>query len=95
MKFTFITVDISDISDVRKGWKTDTFNKIGAVQDKKSKAPDSLKMTVDERSCFSIVYNDGIRKDKTLDLVAPNPEIADKWVSFDSCIFKLLKTAVQ
>ncbi len=74
-------VDIAEISEVRKGWKTDIFNKIGAIQDKKAKSPTSDRPTVDEKACFSIIYNNGKQKGQTLDLVAPTPEIADKWVS--------------
>ncbi|KAJ4448618.1 hypothetical protein ANN_00008 [Periplaneta americana] len=68
---------VDDIVDVRKGWKTDIFNKIErAVQKKRTKAS-GRKAMIDEASCFSVIHG---RSKQTLDLVAPNPEVADLWV---------------
>ena len=50
-----ISVDISDIHDVRKGWKTDIFNRIASKVEKRVvKMPNSPPL-VDERNCFSII----------------------------------------
>ena len=63
--------------DVRKGWKTDTFNKIErTVNKKKSKAP-GRKSLVDEEACFSVIHG---RSKQSLDLVAPSADVADLWV---------------
>ena len=71
----FILVYIRDITDVRKGWKTDTFNNIAAKLDKKY--PDLvLKMYMKEERCFSIIRND----EKSLDLLAPNEDSRDLFV---------------
>jgi phosphatidylinositol phospholipase C delta len=71
---TEIVVD--DIVDVRKGWKTDTFNKIERRVSKNVRSPDQ-KSTLDESMCFSVVHG---RSRQSLDLVAPNAELADLWV---------------
>jgi len=64
---------------VRRGWKTDIFNKIEARQERNiTKARNNRRREVNEGCCFSIIY--GERKDKTLDLVAPSQEIAEQWV---------------
>jgi len=69
-------IDIKDISDVRKGWKTDTFNKLATkVQKSVAKHPQKRPL-VEEMSCFSIIYG---HPQKTLDLVAPNEDLRDKW----------------
>jgi hypothetical protein len=62
--------------DVRKGWKTDTFNKIGRAVKEMNKSP-GRKRAIDEASCFSVVHG---RSKQSLDLVAPNAEVADLWV---------------
>ncbi|KAJ9575167.1 hypothetical protein L9F63_025880, partial [Diploptera punctata] len=68
---------VDDIVDIRKGWKTDTFNKIErTVNKKKSKSP-GRKPIVDEAACFSVIYG---RSKQSLDLVAPSAEVADLWV---------------
>ena len=72
----FFAVVVDDIVDVRKGWKTDTFNKIGRRVDKKDRSG-GLKPTLDEAVCFSVVHG---RNKQSLDLVAPNAEVADLWV---------------
>ena len=73
----FFAVVVDDIVDVRKGWKTDTFNKIERrVSNNDGKSP-GQKPTLDEALCFSLVYG---RNRQSLDLVAPNAEVADLWV---------------
>lgn len=72
---TEIVVD--DIVDVRKGWKTDTFNKIGRRVSKKRISSPGQKPELDESLCFSVVHG---RSKQSLDLVAPNAEVADLWV---------------
>lgn len=63
--------------EVRKGWKTDTFNKIErTVRKKNMKSPDR-KHVIDEAACFSVIHG---RSKQSLDLVAPNAEVADLWV---------------
>ncbi|GFG35396.1 hypothetical protein Cfor_10126 [Coptotermes formosanus] len=72
---TEIVVD--DIVDVRKGWKTDTFNKIERRVSKKRIGAPGQKPTLDESVCFSVVHG---RSKHSLDLVAPNAEVANLWV---------------
>ncbi|KAK7871352.1 hypothetical protein R5R35_006064 [Gryllus longicercus] len=72
-----LRIVVDDIIDVRKGWKTDTFNKIEKkVERRRLKFP-SQPSPVDERCCFSIIYSSN---KQSLDLVAPEPKIADMWV---------------
>ncbi|XP_013407769.1 1-phosphatidylinositol 4,5-bisphosphate phosphodiesterase delta-1 isoform X2 [Lingula anatina] len=59
-----IVVDISDITDIREGWETETFKQ-------------KKKKNVQQTCCFSLVFGP---KDKTLDLVADTEELRDKWV---------------
>jgi hypothetical protein len=74
---TSFAVVIDDIVDVRKGWKTDTFNKIEQTVKKKSIKSPGRKYMIDEATCFSVVHG---RSKQSLDLVAPNAEVADLWV---------------
>jgi hypothetical protein len=74
--FVFAVV-VDDIVDVRKGWKTDTFNKIERTVSKKQGRSPGRKPAVDEARCFSIVHG---RNKQSLDLVAPTAELADVWV---------------
>jgi hypothetical protein len=73
----FFTVVVDDIVDVRKGWKTDTFNKIERRVSKKRIGAPGQKPTLDESVCFSVVHG---RSKHSLDLVAPNAEVANLWV---------------
>lgn len=73
----FFTVVVDDIVDVRKGWKTDTFNKIERTVSKKRIRSPGQKSTLDEAACFSVIHG---RSKQSLDLVAPNAEVADLWV---------------
>ena len=51
-------MDISDIHDVRKGWKTDIFNRIASKVEKRVvKMPNSPPL-VDEKNCFSIIIGE-------------------------------------
>lgn len=68
---------VDDIVEVREGWKTDTFNKIERTVSKKHKKSPGRKPTIDEAVCFSVVHG---RNKQSLDLVAPNAEVADIWV---------------
>ena len=70
--------------DVRKGWKTDVFNAVGAREEKKRAKKPNYKPEVDEKACFSIIYGP---RQETMDLVAPSEEIADKWVGNSDFFF--------
>ncbi|XP_052126651.1 1-phosphatidylinositol 4,5-bisphosphate phosphodiesterase zeta-1 [Frankliniella occidentalis] len=85
-------IEVSEILDVRRGWKTDTFNKfgnkvVGEQRRLKSKVMKRLgsdgeaeepgKPLVDEACCFSVVYGDSRG---SLDLVASSPQMAAVWV---------------
>ncbi|CAG0914868.1 unnamed protein product [Notodromas monacha] len=59
---------LASISEIRKGWKTDVFNKLISEQ----RVPED-----DERRCFSIMYKNNA---KSLDLMATNEQIRDAWV---------------
>jgi hypothetical protein len=89
---TFFTVVVDDIVDVRKGWKTDTFNKIERTVNKKHKSSPGRKPAVDEALCFSVVH--GSNK-QSLDLVAPNAELADVWVRGLSHLVTVLRGLQQ
>jgi hypothetical protein len=78
--------------DVRKGWKTDTFNKIERTVNKKHQRSPGRKPAVDEARCFSIVHG---RNKQTLDLVAPNAELADVWVRGLSHLVTVLRGLQQ
>ena len=73
----FFAVVVDDIVDVLKGWKTDTFNKIGRRVSKKRISSPGQKPELDESLCCSVVHG---RSKQSLDLVAPNAEVADLWV---------------
>lgn len=70
-------VDIFDVEEVRKGWKTDVFNDVESkFRRRKSYLPfGSLNMNED--TCFSIVISP---KNDTLDLVACNANDCELWV---------------
>jgi inactive phospholipase C-like protein 2 len=72
----FFVVVVDNIVDVRKGWKTDTFNRIERRVSNRRRSS-SQKPTLDEAVCFSVVHG---RSKQSLDLVAPNAEVADLWV---------------
>jgi hypothetical protein len=59
---------LATINEIRKGWRTDTFNKVIADESMKSD---------DEGRCFSIIYKNNA---KSLDLMAQSEEIRDAWV---------------
>lgn len=71
-------IEIKDISDVRKGWKTDTFNKLGTRVQKQTVRHPEKRPLVEERCCFSIIYG---HPQKTLDLVTANETLRDSWVN--------------
>ncbi|XP_029839472.2 1-phosphatidylinositol 4,5-bisphosphate phosphodiesterase eta-2 isoform X1 [Ixodes scapularis] len=70
-------LDIFDVEEVRKGWKTDVFNDVESkFRRRKSYLPfGSLNMNED--TCFSIVISP---KNDTLDLVACNANDCELWV---------------
>jgi hypothetical protein len=70
-------VVIDDIVDVRKGWKTDTFNKMEQTVKRKSIKSPGRKHIINEATCFSVVHG---QNKQSLDLVAPNVEVAELWV---------------
>nr|CAD7397788.1 unnamed protein product [Timema cristinae] len=79
-------IEIEDIVDVRKGWKTDTFNKMARkVEKQRQKTSEKI---VDESACFSVIYG---RTKQTVDLVAPNAVLADQWVRGLNHIITVLK----
>lgn len=77
--FFNLLVDLSEIKEVRRGWQTDIFNKVEASEAKRKNKKQDYKSAVDEKACFSIIY--GPRND-TWDLIAPNVDLAEKWVCF-------------
>ncbi|XP_046406042.1 1-phosphatidylinositol 4,5-bisphosphate phosphodiesterase delta-4-like isoform X2 [Ischnura elegans] len=92
-------IDLIDIIEVRKGWKTDTFNKIESKIEKyrrRSEESDnalarkkSKKFSfMDEGVCFSIVHGNDR---KSLDLAAESKEIAEVWVITLQHIVTVLK----
>ncbi|CAL8139538.1 unnamed protein product [Orchesella dallaii] len=70
-------IDLSEIKEIRRGWQTDTFNKVEQFELKRRAKKADGKSSVDEKACFSIIY--GPRND-TWDLIAPTIETAEKWV---------------
>ncbi|XP_066996511.2 1-phosphatidylinositol 4,5-bisphosphate phosphodiesterase delta-4 isoform X2 [Anabrus simplex] len=83
---------VDDIVDVRKGWKTDIFNKIERrVEKRRIKFP-TRPPAVIEDCCFSVIY--GMKK-QSLDLVAPNPKMADMWVHGLRHLVTVLKSLQQ
>lgn len=71
-----ISIDITDIHEVRQGWKTDTFNHVGSYINKQAlKSPGSESLTK-EKCCFSIIHGPN---HKTLDLVAGSEDISNAW----------------
>ncbi|XP_071450500.1 1-phosphatidylinositol 4,5-bisphosphate phosphodiesterase delta-4-like [Hetaerina americana] len=92
-------IELIDIIEVRRGWKTDTFNKIETKIEKykrrsqeRDKILDRKKSKkfefIDEAACFSIVY--GVDR-KSLDLAAGSKEIAEVWVLTLQHIITVLK----
>ncbi|PSN53110.1 1-phosphatidylinositol 4, partial [Blattella germanica] len=71
------SIVVDDIVDIRKGWKTDTFNKIERRINKRTNKSSGKKPLVEEATCFSIIHG---RNKQSLDLVAPNADVADLWV---------------
>ncbi|RWS13143.1 1-phosphatidylinositol 4:5-bisphosphate phosphodiesterase delta-4-like isoform X2 [Dinothrombium tinctorium] len=66
--------DLSLLEEVRKGWKTDIFNKIDSKR-KKSRKLKQMAHLVEDNS-FSLVFENR----KTVDLIAPNREICNLWI---------------
>lgn len=81
-------VDILDIKDARLGWKTDVFNLAGRLAEKKRAKDPQRPPMLREDCCFSIIHG---RENKSLDLVASDPETAATWVRG----FKSLMTVVH
>lgn len=66
-------ITFRNIHDVRRGWRTDSFNKFAAQIRRKPRSSPNLQ----EENCLSIIY--GPRKN-SLDLVCPDPKVCDVWV---------------
>ncbi|XP_050703506.1 1-phosphatidylinositol 4,5-bisphosphate phosphodiesterase delta-4-like isoform X2 [Eriocheir sinensis] len=85
-------VPLLDITEVRSGWKTDTFNKVSSHQEKVkekmaaggassprvSPTPGPEDDLLEEDRCFSVIYAGG---KEVLDLVAETMEDRDAWVT--------------
>ncbi|XP_064476750.1 1-phosphatidylinositol 4,5-bisphosphate phosphodiesterase eta-2-like isoform X2 [Ornithodoros turicata] len=70
-------IDLFDVEEVRKGWKTDVFNVVeGKFRRRKTYLPFS-SLNVSEDTCFSLIL---APKQNTLDLVAHTPNECDLWV---------------
>ncbi|CAG0904057.1 unnamed protein product, partial [Cyprideis torosa] len=67
-------VDLTDVQEVREGWRTDVFNKLERL----SRVEGSKKERLSEGSCFSLIIG---RDGHTLDLVAGNQKLRDTWVT--------------
>lgn len=74
-----ISVDLSEIKEIRQGWQTDTFQ---AAQRKSG--PEKLE----ENRCFSLVLG---AKHETLDLVAESPEQREQWLKVLTSLTKRQK----
>ncbi|CAN8004371.1 unnamed protein product, partial [Ixodes hexagonus] len=70
-------LDIFDVEEVRKGWKTDVFNEVQRkFRHRKRYLPFNI-LKMNEDSCFSLVISP---KNDTLDLVACNAIECELWV---------------
>uniref|UniRef100_A0A646QFE3 Phosphoinositide phospholipase C n=1 Tax=Hemiscolopendra marginata TaxID=943146 RepID=A0A646QFE3_9MYRI len=70
-------IEIREILDVRKGWKTDRFNKIALrLSHNKDKKPKIARLA-EESFCFSIIYGP---EHKALDLVCSDENVCNAWV---------------
>ncbi|CAG0889393.1 unnamed protein product [Darwinula stevensoni] len=67
-------VDIHDMQEVRRGWKTDSFNKVAARMQRGVRVPHPIE----EKTCFSVIHG---KQGKSLDVVAPSDRIRDQWVT--------------
>ncbi|KAK4328303.1 hypothetical protein Pmani_001287 [Petrolisthes manimaculis] len=73
-------VPLLEVTEVREGWRTDTFNKVSSHSEKlKEKAPAGEEPLLEENRCFSVIHGAGGRE--VLDLVASSEEERDAWVS--------------
>ncbi|XP_071545060.1 1-phosphatidylinositol 4,5-bisphosphate phosphodiesterase delta-4-like isoform X4 [Panulirus ornatus] len=73
-------VPLIEITEIREGWKTDTFNKVSSHTDKmKDKTGGGEEPVLEENKCFSIIHGPGGRD--VLDLVATTEDERDAWVS--------------
>ncbi|XP_037793332.1 1-phosphatidylinositol 4,5-bisphosphate phosphodiesterase delta-4-like [Penaeus monodon] len=74
-------VPLVEITEIREGWKTDTFNKVSShtekLKEKGGGAGD--EPVLEENKCFSIIHGQGGRD--VLDLVASTEEERDAWVT--------------
>ncbi|XP_047486033.1 1-phosphatidylinositol 4,5-bisphosphate phosphodiesterase eta-2-like isoform X2 [Penaeus chinensis] len=74
-------VPLVEITEIREGWKTDTFNKVSShtekLKEKGGVAGD--EPVLEENKCFSIIHGQGGRE--VLDLVASTEEERDAWVT--------------
>jgi len=78
--------DLRDINEVREGFKTDIFNKVAGNSRLAAKMRD-----VSQDKAFSIIFNDDCNT-APVDLVAPDQETRDAWVSVLNHIIFMLKS---
>lgn len=85
-------VPLIEITEVREGWKTDTFNKVSShtekTKDKSGASGD--EPWLEENKCFSVIHGPGGRE--VLDLVAATEEERDTWVSGLTHLVQSVKT---
>uniref|UniRef100_T1JBA8 Phosphoinositide phospholipase C n=1 Tax=Strigamia maritima TaxID=126957 RepID=T1JBA8_STRMM len=74
---TMEVIDIRDIHDIRKGWRTDTFKKISRKIEKSQRKRPVREPLAKEECCFSIIYG---KDHKSLDLACPDEFLCNTWV---------------
>lgn len=70
-------IDLYDVEEVRKGWKTDVFNRVEEKFRRRKKYLPFSSLNVSEDTCFSLII---APKQETLDLVAQTANECDMWV---------------
>ncbi|XP_042209038.1 1-phosphatidylinositol 4,5-bisphosphate phosphodiesterase delta-4-like isoform X4 [Homarus americanus] len=84
-------VPLLEITEVREGWKTDTFNKVSSHTEKmKDKTAGGEEPVLEESKCFSVIHGPGGRD--VLDLVAATEDERDAWVSGLSHLVQSVKS---
>ncbi|KAK7086584.1 hypothetical protein SK128_001963 [Halocaridina rubra] len=87
-------VPLVDITEVRKGWKTDTFNKVSTHSEKlKEKGGGADEPLLEELKCFSVIHGPGGRE--VLDLVASSEEERDAWVTGLSHLVQMVRSLYE
>jgi hypothetical protein len=85
-----IPVDFGDIVDVRKGWRSDTFNQVA----KHVKRKQRRGVDIDESTCFTVVVG-GSKRKYTLDLVTSSAAECETWVRGLRHMLHMSKTQEQ